>query len=96
MKLVELLAPAKDYAAAAAAVEAHGVLRNAVNAEADRSLGKPRFEGGDNPLAPFGFIRQPIAIITFGIYPKYFELPDKTASRFEQRLRWPRRGEAQG
>lgn len=80
----------------ATAVKAHRILGDTVHTEADRSLGKARFEGGDNPLAPFGFIRQPIAIITFGIYPKYFELPDKTASRFEQRLRWPRRGEAQG
>ncbi len=54
----------------ATAVKAHRILGDTVHTEADRSLGKPRFEGGDNPLAPFGFIRQPIAIITFGIYPK--------------------------
>ena len=67
MKLVELLAPAKDYAAAAAAVEAHGVLRNAVNAEADRPLTKAGLEGRDDTLTPFGFIRQTIAIIAFDI-----------------------------
>ncbi len=72
----------------ATAVKAHRILGDTVHTEADRSSGKPRFEGGDNP-APFGFIRQPIAIITFGIYPKYFELPDKTASRFEQRCAGP-------
>ncbi len=61
------MAPA---AGPATAVKAHRILGDTVHTEADRSLGKAGFEGGDNPLAPFGFIRQPIAIITFGIYPK--------------------------
>lgn len=64
--LGEKVDPARA-AAAAAAVEAHGVLGDAVHAEADRSLGKAGFEGGDNSTAPFGFIRQPIAIIAFDI-----------------------------
>ncbi len=54
-------------ATAAAAVETHGVLGDAVHAEADRPPGKAGCEGGDNSPAPFGFIRQPIAIIAFDI-----------------------------
>ncbi len=33
----------------ATAVKAHRILGDTVHTEADRSLGKPRFEGGDNP-----------------------------------------------
>lgn len=42
--------------AATAAVQTHAILRNTVNAKADQTFGIAGFKGGDNALAPFGFV----------------------------------------